>query len=56
MLTFIFLMFLWAFFAFATAIAASNRGRFGLIWFIWGCLFGIFAFIIVLVMRDKSRR
>jgi len=45
---------IWVAFAIITALAANARGRSGLGWFILGAIFGLFALIAVLVMKDIS--
>ena len=45
---------LWLAFAVLTALAASARGRNGAAWFILGAIFGVFAFVAVLVMKPLS--
>ncbi len=44
------MLFIMAAFAIVTALAASGRGRSGLLWFIIGGLTGIFGLVAVLVM------
>jgi hypothetical protein len=44
------LVIIWLAFAIVTALAASARGRSGILWFIVGLFFGIFALIAVLVI------
>ncbi len=44
------LMVVWVACAFLAAIAASGKGRSGFLWFVAGCLFGVFALIAVLVL------
>ena len=48
-------LFVWIGFAVVTAIAASARGRSALGWGVLGLVFGVFALIAVLVMKDESR-
>lgn len=46
---------IWAGFAIVTGLAASARGRSGIGWGALGLVFGVFALIAVLVMKDESR-
>lgn len=48
------LPFIWFFFGIATAIAASNKGRSGFLWFIIGALIGPFGLLLVLVSSGKK--
>lgn len=45
---------MWAGFAVVTGLAASARGRSGIGWAAIGLIFGVFALIAVLVMKDES--
>lgn len=49
------ILFWWFAIAFLTGLAAKARHRSFIIWFIWGAIFSIFAFVAVLVMGDKRR-
>lgn len=40
--------------AFASAVIASNKGRSALGWFFLGCLFGIFALIVIAVISSNK--
>lgn len=46
---------IWIGFTFITALAAMARGRNPVGWAILGALFGIFALVSVLVMKDVSK-
>lgn len=51
-----FFIFIWLAFAVVTALAANARGRSAVAWFFIGLIFGIFALVAVLVMKDESTR
>ncbi len=43
---------IWLLFGIVTAVAASNKNRDVVGWFILGCLFGPFALVLVLIMKE----
>ncbi|MDJ0631076.1 MAG: hypothetical protein QNJ44_22655 [Rhodobacter sp.] len=43
----------WLFFAVLTAVAAGARGRNWFLWLIWGVLFGPFAWLLGMSLRDR---
>lgn len=47
---------IWLFLAVLTAVVASSKGRSAFGWFLLGCLFGIFALIIVAVLPNLTKR
>lgn len=48
-------VFVWLAFAAVTALAANARGRSAVGWGLLGLVFGVFALVAVLVMKDESR-
>ena len=49
------MIFIWLAFAILTAFAAYARGRSFFLWLFFGLLFGIFAFILVLIIPSLKR-
>ncbi|MEW6092255.1 MAG: zinc ribbon domain-containing protein [Pseudomonadota bacterium] len=47
---------IWLLFAIATAVIAANKGRTGFGWFLLGCVFGIFALIVVAVLPNLKHQ
>lgn len=53
-----FVFIFWLLFAGASAVIAASKGRSGFGWFLLGCLFGIFALVVVAVLpnlKDEAR-
>lgn len=53
-----FVFIFWLLFAGASAVIAANKGRSGFGWFLLGCLFGIFALVVVAALpnlKDQAR-
>jgi Na+/melibiose symporter-like transporter len=49
-------IFIWGFFALLTAVVAGSKNRTALGWFLLGAVFGIFAFIMVLILPSIKER
>jgi hypothetical protein len=50
------ILLLWFGAALVTGIVASSKGRSGILWFILGCPFGLFALLLVALMPAVQRR
>ena len=46
---------IWLFFAIGCAVVASNKGRSGAGWFFAGAIFGVFAFVLALIVKPVSQ-
>ncbi len=51
-----FLIVLWLLFGVICAVVASQKGRSGCLWFLIGCVIGIFGLILVLVLPSNQPR